>query len=348
MIWWMKTARFPPLVTTGDPTDRAPGSLDSPNTSILFGGPGMDYRDRKGGRFSAGIWLDDEQTWGLDARYFFLGGRSIHASFVSPGSPVVATPFFNVNTGLQDSSLATFPGVTSGQIAVDAPTFLQGVEANLTGALVVMDRFRLDALVGFRYLNLQERLQITETSLVTLAPQYVGLVPFNGNTITVNDSFETHNAFYGAQIGGRFEWNYKRWVLSLEGKVALGATHQAVSIHGFTAIDTQPATFVNSGLLAVASNSGNFTRNVFAVVPEAELSIGYQLTDHIRVFAGYNFLYWSNVVRPGDQVDTSVNPDLVPTSATFGATGGPARPAFSFRSTDFFAHGAHVGMEIRW
>jgi Putative beta barrel porin-7 (BBP7) len=348
MIWWIKTAHFPPLVTTGDSTDRAPGSLDSPSTSVLFGGPGMDFRDRKGGRFAGGAWLDDEQIYGVDARYFFLGGRSINQSFVSAGNPIVATPFFNVNTGLQDSSLATFPGVTSGQIAVNAPTFLQGAEMNLTGALVLMNSCRIDGLVGFRYVNLQEGLQITETSLVTLAPQYVGLVPFNGNTITVNDSFETHNSFFGGQIGARAEWNHKRWSLTLETKVALGVSHEVVSIHGFTGIDTQPATFTNGGLFAVSSNSGQYSRNVLAVIPEAELSLGYQLTNHVRVFAGYNFLYWSNVVRPGDQVDTNVNPNLVPSSMTFGAAGGPARPAFNGRSTDFFAHGANVGMEFRW
>ena len=36
------------------------------------------------------------------------------------------------------------------------------------------------------------------------------------------------------------------------------------------------------------------------------------------------------------------------TSATFGAVGGPNRPAFAFRSTDFFAHGANFGVEIRY
>src|ERR1022692_735848 len=126
MIWWIKTANFPALVTTGDFADAAPGALGSLSTNVLFGGPGMDFHDRNGGRFSAGWWLDSEQRWGLEASYFFVAGRSINATFVSPGNPVVATPFFNLGTGLPDSSLATFPGVMSGQIAVDAPTFLQG------------------------------------------------------------------------------------------------------------------------------------------------------------------------------------------------------------------------------
>src|SRR5207244_2221834 len=65
MIWWIKTANFPPLVTAGDPGDPIPGALDSLNTTVLFGNRGMDFFDRKGGRFSAGWWFDDEQQRGI-------------------------------------------------------------------------------------------------------------------------------------------------------------------------------------------------------------------------------------------------------------------------------------------
>ena len=348
MIWWIKPAHFPPLVTSGDAGDVAPAALGSPNTNLLFGNSGMDYFDRKGGRFSAGWWLDSEHVWGLEAGYFFMGGRAINASFVSPGNPVLATPFFNVNSGQQDASLVTYPGVMSGQIAVDAPSFLQGAEGNVSASLWRSDHFRLEGLAGFRYLHLSEGLHLTETSLVTLAPQYVGMVPFDGNTITVIDNFDTHNHFFGGQIGTRAELDYKRWSVSLLTKVALGVSHEIVTIRGFTGIDTQPAIANNAGLFAIASNSGQFTRNAFAVVPEVGFNLGFRLTDHIQIFGGYSFLYWSNVARPGDQVDTNVNLNLVPTSTTYGAAGGPARPALAFRSTDFFAHGVNFGLEIRY
>jgi hypothetical protein len=336
------------LLTSGEFSDPIPGALDSPNTKVLFGSPGMDFFDRKGGRFSAGWWLDDEQTWGVAGGYFFMGGRSINQSFVSPGNPVLATPFFNTNTGQPDSSLMTFPGVISGQVAVEAPSFLQAAELNLSSTFGKTERFRLEGLAGIRYANLNESLYVESTSLVTLAPQYVGLVPFDGNTITVRDSFENHNHFFGGQIGARAEMRHKRWTLDFLTKIAFGVSHQTVNIHGFTGIDTQPAIATNAGLLAVSSNSGHFSRSAFAVLPEANINLHFQLTDHIKVFAGYTFLYWSSVTRPGDQVDTNVNPNLVPTSLTFGAAGGPARPAFNFRSTDFFAHGVNFGLEFRY
>ena len=348
MIWWIKQANFPPLVTSGDFSDPIPGALNSLNTKILFGNSGMDFSDRKGGRFSAGWWLDDEQRWGVEAGYLFMGGRSINRSFVSPGNPVLATPFFNTNTRQPDSSLVTFPGVLSGQVAAEAPSFLQGAEVILNATFGKGERYRLEGLAGVRYVNLNEGLTIESTSLVTLAPQYVGLVPFDGNTITVRDTFETHNHFYGGQVGARAEMHHKRWTLDILTKVAFGISHETVNIHGFTGIDTQPATATNAGLLAVSSNSGQFSRNAFAVVPEVNIKLHFRLTEHIKIFAGYSFLYWSPIVRPGDQVDTNVNPNLVPTSMTFGTAGGAARPAFNFHSTDFFAHGVNFGLELRY
>ncbi|MBI1832565.1 MAG: BBP7 family outer membrane beta-barrel protein, partial [Planctomycetes bacterium] len=164
----------------------------------------------------------------------------------------------------------------------------------------------------------------------------------------ISDRFDTNNHFFGPQLGLRAEWQHKRWVLGGSAKVALGVTREIVTIAGSTFIDTQPATVNAGGLYAVSSNSGRFSRSAFAVVPEAGLNLGFQLTDNLRLFAGYTFLYWSHVVRPGDQVDTNVNLNFVPSSMTFGSAGGSNRPAFSFRATDFFAHGVNMGLEWRY
>src|SRR5205085_7781044 len=98
--------------------------------------------------------------------------------------------------------------------------------------------------------------------------------------------------FYGGQLGARMEFERKRWTLSVLGKVALGVSHQIANIRGHTNIDTTPAIAQDGGLYAVSSNSGRFTHNAFAVVPEANINLQFRLTDNIRLFAGYTFLYW--------------------------------------------------------
>lgn len=349
LLWFIKPASLPPLVTTGSFTEARPGALGSTDTQILFGRDGMDYQDRTGGRFTVGRWLDDERVWFANASYFFVRGRAIGQSFSSPGSPVLAMPFFNTAAGNQDSSLVTFPGIASGSVTIDAPSFLQGADVNVGAMLCSGAHCRFEASIGFRYLNLQEELNINAVTVVQVAEQYQGFgIPFDGNTIIVDDAFKTRNHFYGGQLGSRLELTRGRWSVEVLGKVALGTTHQITTIRGSTNIDTNPTFAQEAGLYAVASNSGRFATNRFSVVPEIGATLHFHLTERLRLFGGYSFLYWTNVARPGDQVDQAVNPDLIPTSATYGAQGGALRPAFTSRSADFYAHGAHFGFEFRY
>ena len=255
-FWFTKDANFPALVTTGATTDARPGALGQPNTVVMFGEGGQDYFNRSGARFFAGYWLDDEHRWGVEAGYFFIAGISVGQNFASAGSPVLARPFFNTSAG-NDSEIIAYPGITNGNVMVTTGSFLQGVELNLTSTMYQSSdrRFRLEGLVGFRYLNLNESLNINEYDNVAVSRQYAGLgIPFAGDNIAITDSFTTRNDFYGAQLGGRAEFQYKRLSLELLGKVALGCSNEVVNIQGTTNITGQPTQ--PAGLLAIASNSG--------------------------------------------------------------------------------------------
>jgi len=70
------------------------------------------------------------------------------------------------------------------------------------------------------------------------------------------------------------------------------------------------------------------------------LSRRYQVAPSIRIHAGYSFLYWTNVIRPGGGViDTSVNPTQLPP----GTLAGPGRPQPQFNRSDLWAHGINLG-----
>jgi hypothetical protein len=98
--------------------------------------------------------------------------------------------------------------------------------------------------------------------------------------------------------------------------------------------------------LAQSTNIGSYSRDVFAVVPEIDLNVGYQVTPHARLEAGYSFIYWSNVVRAGDQIDTSVNASYIPPGQT--VVGDPTRPRFAFEQTSFWAQGVNFGLKLTW
>jgi hypothetical protein len=221
---------------------------------------------------------------------------------------------------------------------------LWGAEVNGVACLWRTTNMDFTVLAGFRYVDLQESLRIVnQTNDFSVDP----------NTVTIlNDRFGTRNQFYGGQIGGRLAWQINRLDLELTGKLGLGSTHEVVEIQGSSTqsgpFAATPGTFPG-GMFAQPSNIGRFSANQFTVIPAMELKIGYQITPRVRAFAGYDFMYWNQVVRPGSQMDRNINTTQ---STVLGTTGGvlqgPASPTPLFNRTDFWAQGVTFGLEFRF
>jgi hypothetical protein len=347
LLWTIRHGNTPPLASTAPNTNSFPSIL-------LFGGA-LDQEAQSGGRFTAGYWFDCCQDNGIEGSVFFLGQRSVH--FTS-SLPLLARTFINAANGQPDAEATAFPGAEKGTINIAAPSRLWGGELDWRHNLCCGCWYRVDLLAGFRYVELDEGLDITENTL--LLPGVVNVFPgqsFPPGTMTlVSDRFNTRNQFYGGQIGLNTELRRGRWALDLTTKVALGDNHEVVDIGGNQAV-TQPGRqtqFFTGGLLALPSNIGHYERDRFSVVPEAGVTLGYQVTDNLRVFAGYNFLFWSNVVRPGDQIDFVLNENQIPNfhglpkSAARNGNPGPARPTFQFRESSFWAQGMTAGLELKY
>src|SRR5207244_8299127 len=207
--------------------------------------------------------------------------------------------------------------------------------------------------VGFRSVHLDEDLSIIQNSIL-LPGASAGFAgsPINPpGGVSLTDRFDDRNDFYGAQVGLRGEYGGGGFFVNASGKVAIGGTHEVTNTAGVTEHFpfTGSSTLVPGGLLALATNSGRARHDMFAVVPELGINVGYQINPLWRVFVGYNFLYISDVVRPGDQVNRTVNPNFVPVSQQFGTlTGTALQPAPSFQRTDFWVQGINLGLEFRY
>jgi hypothetical protein len=345
LYWWIKDSNTPPLISVGPPGS---GAALGRGGQTVFGGS-IDNEGRWGGLFTVGSWLNCEGTCGIEASYLFLGSRGVHfitGSNGAAGTPVIGRPFFNPIAGAEDTQLVAAPGALAGSVAVNLTSRLQGAELNgVCGRCSCCGCCRLEALAGFRYLDLHEGLGIGE-SLQVLP----GVTGIGGSALGVTDQFDAVNRFYGGQIGGRARYKSGRWDAEVCGKVALGESHESVTINGSTTIVTPGGvgTTLPGGLLALPSNSGRFNRDSFAVVPEVGFSVGYHISSSLRVYAGYTFLYWSDVARPGDQIDRVVNPQLLPLTGTTAPVTGPVRPSFVFKETDFWAQGIRAGLEFRF
>jgi hypothetical protein len=349
LLWWIRGYSTPPLIATGPFASQ--GILGNPGVSVLFDGP-VSPGPFSGGRFSAGYWLDDCQTTALQGSFFFLGDRSTHFAATPAPGQILSRPFFNLNQGIEFVETASAPGLSNGTVAVDTNSRLLGGEVNLQCNYCMSCTYSLDLLAGFRYLDLEENLTLSEGSRFnTDLSAFPGFASLAGANFFALDRFATRNQFYGGQVGALGEYRRGRAYVSGSAKVALGATHESIDILG-SQLRVNPdgtrSTFTG-GLLALNSNIGRHTRDEFAVVPEVGVNVGYYLTPRLSAFVGYTFLYWSNVVRPGDQIDRNLDITRIPNFPVPGVSPlATPHPGVPFKSTDFWAQGINFGVELRW
>jgi hypothetical protein len=341
LVWWIKASHTPPLLTVGNVNDDNPGALNQPSTLVLVGG-NIDNFDRSGGRFTVGYWLTPDQSVGVEGSFFFIDQRSVvfRAASGADGSPLLARPFYNISDRVEDADPVSIPGSLAGSIAFTFRSRLFGAEANARLNGLQGDWYSAHWLAGFRFAQLDEHFGVGEV----LDELPIG----TSNHVAITDDFNARTRFYGGQIGSLWEFRHDRWVLALKGKVALGTSDENVSIQGITRLtsSTDKTSVFPAGLLAVPTNNGVYSRHRFAVLPEGDVNLNYELTDHLRLHMGYSIVYLSSVVRPGDQIDRTINVNQLPTAQGPGVVNSPFRPAFTFHGTDFWAQGLNFGLEF--
>jgi hypothetical protein len=346
LLWWPKSQGLPPLAT-GSRTG-APPIIGNPSTQFLAGGHQMENQDIAGGRFTLGMSINSSETVGLEGVYFFLGSRTMKETTRSSGDPAAESlglPFVNSATGQQDVFIVAAPGVSSGSVYISSTTRVQGAEGNFVANLYDGQSFKLNGLIGYRFLQVNEGIAIEEMR-----------TPIGGGASEygpIYDGFDGHNQFNGGQMGLHADYSHGMLFCEVTGKVAIGVTSEVVKIDGATTILTPTLGGVNSqtlpgGVYALPTNIGRYSRNEFAVVPEGIFKIGLKLGDVSRLFVGYNFLYLSDLARPGDQIDRSLNPVQIPSLSPGATFAGADRPRVTFARSDFWTQGLIIGLETRY
>jgi hypothetical protein len=352
-LWWRLKNRSPdfPLVTTGDPAkDPTAGALGSSSTRVLERGADLDHGVFSGLRFTVGGWVDQEKTWGLEASGFLTEQRrnGFAAGSDATGNQSLYVPVFLPDFGGEGKFIIADPTVPfQGSIAVSSATRLWGAEVNAFCPMFICPNFTMDFLFGFRYLSMQDSL-----GLNALAPND----PVSDIQSVLSERFATHNDFYGGQIGLRGEYRIGRLSLDMVAKVALGSAFQSVDVSGQTTLTgtgvlpvlgVPPGTYPGA-IFAQPTNSGRRSIDKFDTVSQLMVKAGWDLSSRFRVFVGYDFLFWNNVSRAGEQLDRQVNSAQSPLSPNFGKTVIPAVPAAVFTRSEFWAYGGTVGLEFRY
>ena len=333
LFWWSKGRELPPLVTTG-----GTGIIGDPGVQVLFGNERVGVDPRSGGRLTVGAWLDGCNQVGAGVRMFGMEGDSSGFEAASTGAPLLARPFISTVTGLENALLIASPGQNVGSINIDTSQDVLGSEVYLRVAIDQGRHYRVDMVGGYHYTRVDDGLNIfSETTAL------VPLGPFPANTVfQVTDDFDAQNDFHGGVLGLQTSIYNGCWTLTGLAKISFGNMRQTVSINGSTVITEplNPSATSQGGLLALPTNIGEYARNEEAFIPEVAITLSRQVTDHLSLSVGYSFIYWSNIVLAGDQIDRTINPSQLNGLPLIG----PARPEFAFRDTDFWLQGLNFGL----
>ncbi|MFQ3651680.1 MAG: BBP7 family outer membrane beta-barrel protein [Gemmataceae bacterium] len=353
LTWVQPQSLSFPLVTIGAAADgNRAGALDQPNTSVIFGG-NINHNEQNGFRIDAGLFLDQGRVYSLEVGGSFFEQTGVNFAKESDlgGVPVIARPIFDTSTNAPGRLLDSFPGGLAGGVRVDSQLSLFMAEAN-AAYNVCGEGWSAAALLGVRYMRLGETLTINDR----VSPLVDDFIVFNGggvlvgDVVTDTDRFRTTNNFYGGQIGGRVRLDGSWVFFAAHGKIGLGVTEQTVDISGSTTLiqANGQSTTLTGGALALPSNIGTRTRTVFSYTPEAGITVGLKLTQHLALSAGYTFTYWSHVVRPGRQIDGFVNSTQIPTADLYGQTQGTTRPLFNFNDESIYLHTLQLGLNLNY
>jgi hypothetical protein len=362
LLWWFKGGPTPPLVTTGNPANPLAGTIGVnralTDTTILFGATAIDYQALSGLRATIGGWIDSDRCFGVEGGGFYVPKKTVgfSASSDAGGNPPLFVPVFVANAGMEGvfpianpATAANAVGINgaaglSGSIAISSTTELWGSEINAVASVVRRDGFQVNALLGFRYMDLRESLTLNAPNLFDFT---------NGITGSVADRFDTRNQFYGGQIGAWIAYRSGIFSAEVTGKLALGENYQVINIQG-NSMENSPTGVAPSGtfpggIFAQPTNIGRHAHEQLTVIPEVKVLAGVNVFTNFRLFVTYDFLYWNQVVRPGAQIDRNVNVTQSPFSGPMGgALVGPVAPQPQYNRTEFWAQGVSAGFELRF
>lgn len=351
LMWWSKAQPLPPLAAAS--TNGTAPVLGAPGTVTLVGGNSLGDAMTTGFRFTMGwnaLTINDEDKLGFEFTGTFLGTRESSITFADSSQgrfTALGRPFVDASSGQAGALIVSGFGAGTGAVTVGTTTRVQGWEVNLTHNIVDAGDVTVTALLGYRQMSVNEGLHIQQSSLRFPAP---GAAP--NVLIGLYDQFDARNSFHGAQIGLRIDSALGRWVFGFTGKIAYGANFETVTVQGNGSLTTpalplpavQP---IGSGFLATGTNIGRTLQSEAAVLPEGRLSLGCQLSESCHFVCGYDFLYLSNAVRPGDQVDLAIDPSRSPLLNT-GAPFSANRPRVPFAKSEFWVQGLTLGLDYRY
>lgn len=233
-----------------------------------------------------------------------------------------------------------------------------------------------DALAGYKYLQFDEEFVMSSHTLlrgltpvetfstgpfgvpvsngITLTPTPVGVggvTTRSPSSLDIADRFVTTNKFNGGNLGFKAEARYGMFTFSTRAMVGIGQMHETLRIRGVTSFqntDNGRSGFAYGGLYANASNIGTYTNDEFCIIPDLNATVGINLTKSLSMYVGYNVIYISKSIRPGNQLNPVIDASTVPFSQTYGAAGSIPGVMKPMIQQEYWLQGASFGFAFKY
>jgi hypothetical protein len=237
---------------------------------------------------------------GFEVRYLWLDDQCPDVTFDVPAG----TNFLNTTPNSRFLGAGTMPAEFC------YSTKLQTVEINLRKKLT-----NFDLLLGFRYVDLRERLEAEYLSDDLVETETWG-VDFNN--------------LYGFQTGAEATlWQSANCKLRVDGFGKAGIYYNQMTTH----FETR---FFDEFDDPVTSSDDS---SKVAFLGEVGFNAVYQVNCHLSLRAGYQLLWLSGVATAGRQV---------PATANFNGGGGRVIESHVDGNSSIFYHGLNTGLEVTW
>ncbi|MCX8138158.1 MAG: BBP7 family outer membrane beta-barrel protein [Gemmataceae bacterium] len=241
---------------------------------------------------NGGFWLDSLNRWGVEAGLFVLGGNAT----IFPGyAPEMLVLFPDGVRGGAPQLLVFPPGTPLLDVfPLTYTSWYITADVNYRHNLLCTPQYRLDLLLGYRHAFAQDELYFGE--------------PPDGSTVDQHrfNRLAASNPFHGGQVGLAGEYRGGPWFVAGAVKVAWGVVTPKIESTGLFTGTFAPGPAAWQRPAGLDSRWGER----FAVLPALEVTVGRQVGNHLRLYAGYTFHYLSRSIRLADALDPRTTPRL--------------------------------------
>lgn len=358
--------------STGTPTD--PAQVAVLTVGQLANSQELQLDNNNGFRGVVGV----NTTFGaLETSFFSLDRAKSGLEFVPLPNFLLGTPGAVVAAGLADPMV--IPVLVNGQMAPDVFDSAGNLVTDSNNYFLIFndsyklmyeseawgfspnvlwtfrerpDRYKISTMLGFQYFDFREQMRqqgrFTQTPTDPFNPFYVYDNELQDNNAGTDDSLTstidsvTENRVMGPTVGIRTEVGDERLSFGLDTKLMLGVNSYEAEVGVDDLLFVGDDNFTSIG-------TTDFTAG-FDMVLDAKI----KLVDHVTMTVGYNFMWFSAITRPKDNINYNVI--ATPTGTVVPAGTVNPGPDFTYQNdvtviketTTLSLSGLSVGVLIDW